>query len=141
MRRVAERGGRSVELDATARAALTNHTWPGNVRELNHIIERATVLADGDTLSAADLRLSAGLPQLTVVPRASSEITVTHAPLPGDATVSEDDSTLDLRAAIEGLERRLIRQALERAQGNRTEAAALLGLNRTTLVEKLRRYG
>jgi sigma-54 specific flagellar transcriptional regulator A len=56
--------------------------------------------------------------------------------------VSEpDEGGLDLRTALEGLERKMIREALERAQGNRTEAAALLGLNRTTLVEKLRKYG
>ncbi len=47
---------------------------------------------------------------------------------------------LDLRAAIESLEKRMIDEALQRAGGNRTEAAALLGLNRTTLVEKLRKY-
>ena len=47
---------------------------------------------------------------------------------------------LDLRAAIERLEKRMIDEALQRAGGNRTEAAALLGLNRTTLVEKLRKY-
>ena len=51
-----------------------------------------------------------------------------------------DDSTLDLRTALEQVERTLIDRALNKANGNRTEAAALLGLNRTTLVEKLRKY-
>jgi DNA-binding NtrC family response regulator len=50
------------------------------------------------------------------------------------------DAAVDLRTALESLERQLITRALTRAQGNRTEAAALLGLNRTTLVEKLRKY-
>jgi two-component system response regulator AtoC len=50
------------------------------------------------------------------------------------------DSSLDLRTALENLERQLIDRALNKANGNRTEAAALLGLNRTTLVEKLRKY-
>jgi DNA-binding NtrC family response regulator len=48
-------------------------------------------------------------------------------------------ASLDLRSALEALERQLIERALQRAGGNRTEAAALLGLNRTTLVEKLRK--
>ena len=62
-------------------------------------------------------------------------------PAPAPATAADEpEETLDLRTALEGLERRLIREALQRAQGNRTEAAALLGLNRTTLVEKLRKY-
>jgi sigma-54 specific flagellar transcriptional regulator A len=56
-----------------------------------------------------------------------------HDALPGDGT-------LVLRTALENLERLLIDRALSRAGGNRTEAAALLGLNRTTLVEKLRKY-
>jgi transcriptional regulator with GAF, ATPase, and Fis domain len=133
IRRVAQRGGRLIDLDASARAALNAYHWPGNVRELNHVVERAVVLAEGDSLSAADLRLgeSRQAPVLRVVP----------PPAPAAAiTADEPDATLDLRTALEGLERRLIREALQRAQGNRTEAAALLGLNRTTLVEKLRKY-
>jgi DNA-binding NtrC family response regulator len=51
-----------------------------------------------------------------------------------------DRGSLHLRTALEETERRLIRTALERSSGNRTTAAALLGLNRTTLVEKLRKY-
>jgi DNA-binding NtrC family response regulator len=49
--------------------------------------------------------------------------------------------TLNLRARLDEVERRVIEAALDRAEGNRTEAAALLGLNRTTLVEKLRKLG
>jgi sigma-54 dependent transcriptional regulator, flagellar regulatory protein len=56
------------------------------------------------------------------------------------STAGESES-LDLRSAVESLEKHLINQALDAAGGNRTEAAALLGLNRTTLVEKLRKYG
>ncbi len=129
IRRVAARGGRLVRLDPSARAAMRAYAWPGNVRELNHVVERASVLADGETLAASDLRLGQSAPQL--VP----------APPRGAPTDLGEDATLDLRSAIEVLERRMIREALQRAQGNRTEAAALLGLNRTTLVEKLRRYG
>ncbi len=130
-RRVAQRGGRLVGLDRSAHAALRAYPWPGNVRELNHVIERATVLADAETLSAADLLLGDTAAPVALVPPPPAP------PLPP----TTDDATLDLRTAIEGLERRMIREALQRSSGNRTEAAALLGLNRTTLVEKLRRYG
>ncbi len=131
MRRVAARGARLLDLDASARLALRTYAWPGNVRELNHVIERAVVMADGNALSASDLRLgsrSSTMPVAVVAAAVAVEPPIL------------DDETLDLRTALDGLERRLIRQALERAHGNRTEAAALLGLNRTTLVEKLRRY-
>jgi DNA-binding NtrC family response regulator len=61
-------------------------------------------------------------------------------PIPKQDLPVLDDSTLDLRTALEAVERSLIDRALSKANGNRTEAAALLGLNRTTLVEKLRKY-
>ena len=137
IRRVAKRGARMVDLDASARTALKMYLWPGNVRELNHVIERAVVLCDGPTLSASDLRLGSKQPALAI----ASIAAVTELPVATAAAANDhDEDTLDLRTALDGLERRLIRQALERAHGNRTEAAALLGLNRTTLVEKLRRY-
>jgi len=111
----AARADRTVHgLAADARAALHGHAWPGNVRELQHVIERAVLLGSGDTITAADLRLG------------------------GRAAAPSVDS-LDLRSALDALERRLIDEALTRSGGNRTEAAALLGLNRTTLVEKLRK--
>jgi transcriptional regulator with PAS, ATPase and Fis domain len=111
------RAGRpAMTLGNDARAALYAHGWPGNIRELAHVVERACLLGSGDQITAADLRLR---------PRGSAGATA---------------ESLDLRTALEALEKRLIDEALARAQGNRTEAAALLGLNRTTLVEKLRRH-
>ena len=63
-------------------------------------------------------------------------VQATTSPMP----ILADDTMLDLRTALEQVERQLIDRALSRSNGNRTEAAALLGLNRTTLVEKLRKY-
>ena len=102
------------------------------------MVERAVLLTDGDTLAASDLQLGPrtlanGTGQMAVV-----SVPVAAAAAPAPAT--DGDPSLDLRSALEGLERRMIHEALARAQGNRTEAAALLGLNRTTLVEKLRKY-
>lgn len=125
IRRAVERGGRPVTLDDTARVALRAHRWQGNVRELQRVVERAVALAEGATLCDVDLDLA---------PARKAQLMVVRA-----AEVLELE-TLDLRAALEETERRLIRTALERSAGNRTSAAAMLGLNRTTLVEKLRRY-
>jgi transcriptional regulator with PAS, ATPase and Fis domain len=141
-----ERTGRAVEgLDTSARAALRAYAWPGNVRELGHMIERAILLARRPILSASDLQLP-GMTQKfargsqvgLVVPPATKE----EAPLsvPAATPVPSIETTLDLRTALESLERQMIERALHKAGGNRTEAAALLGLNRTTLVEKLRKY-
>jgi DNA-binding NtrC family response regulator len=66
--------------------------------------------------------------------------TLPKPPAPAPEPILPLHDTLDLRSALENLERDLITRALNKAGGNRTEAAALLGLNRTTLVEKLRKY-
>ncbi len=150
-----ERTGRQVEgLDASARAALRAYAWPGNVRELGHLLERAVLLARRPVLSAADLQIpgapkygrgSQALPTSGHVPAATSPGGPMNRMNPMSAgelpTVKElSETSLDLRVALENLERQLIDRALAKAGGNRTEAAALLGLNRTTLVEKLRKY-
>jgi DNA-binding NtrC family response regulator len=135
--RLRERTGRNVEgLDDAAQAALCAYHWPGNVRELSHVIERAVLLARRSRLGEADLHLPglkrrAELRLVKPTPAAAPEADALPLPQP---------ETLDLRAALEYLERMLIDRALSRAGGNRTEAAALLGLNRTTLIEKLRKY-
>jgi transcriptional regulator with PAS, ATPase and Fis domain len=133
--RARERLGRNVEgFDASARAALCAYSWPGNVRELSHLIERSVLLARKSMLSASDIPLPAPKPKFA---RAADE----SGPFAIPALTGQlGDSSLDLRSALESLERRFIDRALQKAGGNRTEAAALLGLNRTTLVEKLRKY-
>jgi transcriptional regulator with PAS, ATPase and Fis domain len=128
--RVRERIGRNVEgLDDSAKAALLAYHWPGNVRELAHLIERAVLLSRRPRLAAGDISLPQ--PQKPKLARGTETMAAIAAPAP---------EALDLKAALENLERDLIDRALAKAGGNRTEAAALLGLNRTTLVEKLRKY-
>jgi transcriptional regulator with PAS, ATPase and Fis domain len=133
--RASERLGRNVQgLDAAARTALCAYHWPGNVRELGHMIERSVLLARKAILSHADIPLPVAHVRFA---RAADESGPFAIPTIGKEL---GDSSLDLRTALETLERQLIDRALQKAGGNRTEAAALLGLNRTTLVEKLRKY-
>jgi hypothetical protein len=112
--------------DASARAAFRAHAWPGNIRELAHLVERAVLLGRRSRLQAANLNV-AGV-------RASGRIPSISAPR--EIAVAVDEGSLDLKTALDDLERRLINRALTRASGNRTEAAALLGLNRTTFLRK-----
>ena len=143
--RMRERMGRNIEgLDESAKAALCAYSWPGNVRELSHLIERAVLLARRSRLGAADLAIPG---QKVKFARGSDGVVTMPSFATGTEPVARIDAsevtsrdTLDLRAALEHLERDLIDRALAKAGGNRTEAAALLGLNRTTLVEKLRKY-
>jgi transcriptional regulator with PAS, ATPase and Fis domain len=106
-----------------AMVLLWEYDWPGNVRELENTIERLSVLADSPMVKPADLpgNISAFLPQKKI-PR----------------TQLNDDG-LDLNAAVNEFENRLIDEALRRTNGNKQAAARLLGLKRTTLVAKLRR--
>jgi transcriptional regulator with PAS, ATPase and Fis domain len=106
-----------------AMALLEAYAWPGNVRELENTIERAVLLCRQDTIQPRDLPAKVcGLP---------SEDRKSGGKLP--------ENGIDLRGAVESFENNLIRQALERTRWNKNQAARLLGLNRTTLVEMLKR--
>jgi transcriptional regulator with GAF, ATPase, and Fis domain len=137
LERMCERTGRGpMTISPAARSAIRTYAWPGNVRELSHKMERASLLARGLQIDVGDLSLPNTGVSLRLA-RGSQEVPV--ATLASLAS-SVDDNVLDLRTALEQVERQLIDRALSKANGNRTEAAALLGLNRTTLVEKLRKY-
>jgi two-component system response regulator HydG len=115
----------SVSVEALDR--LLEHEWPGNVRELENVLERALVLADDEVLQLADLPL---LPDDGGGPLETREV---DRELPS--------SGLDLTVAMEGMEERLIRQAMDKAKGVKAEAARLLGLKTSALYYKLEKYG
>ena len=105
--------------------ALKLYTWPGNIRELENLLERLVILKGSGVIGLADLPPNIRQANGRMTPLANV------ADLPTDGT--------DLRAILEAVEDRMISEALERSGGNKNRAAELLGLNRTTLVEKLRR--
>jgi transcriptional regulator with PAS, ATPase and Fis domain len=120
-----DRTGRTsvASISAGAMALLEQYNWPGNVRELENTIERAVLLCRTDVIQPRDLPAKVcGLP---------TEDRKSTGKLP--------DTGIDLRIAVESFENNLIRQALERTHWNKNQAARLLGLNRTTLVEMLKR--
>jgi DNA-binding NtrC family response regulator len=100
-----------------ARDALLRYDYPGNVRELENLIERAVVLSRGDLIGRGDLPLTVEAPEASGEPPAQ------------------------LTAAVEGLERRMIKNALARASGVQTRAADLLGITERALRYKLKKYG
>ena len=109
-------GKRIRGLTRDAREALLRYDYPGNVRELENLIERAVVLTRDDVIGLGDL------------------------PLTVEAQPAEPDGP-GLVAAVEGLERRLIRDALAKADGTQTRAAELLGISERVLRYKLKKYG
>jgi DNA-binding NtrC family response regulator len=122
--RVCYRLRRRVEgYTAPTMACLCAYSWPGNVRELENVIERAVALRGEGLIEVSDLppKVRGGL----------------EAAPSGPASLPP--TGLDLKHTLVEAEEHMILQALERTRGNKNRAAAMLGMNRTTLVEKLKR--
>ena len=141
----AERAGRDDlrGLSDRALAAIEAYPWPGNVRALENAIERGVLLAKGPFVEPDDVfgHVARSLkkerePEPAPPPRSSRRPTFLSL-IP--RTVP--DTGMDLFAAIETYQDSLVRQALARTNGNRNQAARLLRMNRTTLVEMIRRRG
>lgn len=114
LRRFASQSGRNITgFSETAARVLQDFDWPGNVRQLENEIQRAVLMCDSGVVEVTDLSIGAA-------PEVGPE---------GPLTV------------LENVERDTIRQALSRANGNKTMAAAELGVTRQTLYNKIRRYG
>ncbi len=105
---------------------MRSYAWPGNVRELENLVQGTLVLKREGPIDAPD-----------IAPRLRGRRHEVSPPTRGPWLLP--DEGLSLRDTIDELERDLIRQALTRSEGNKAQAANLLGLNRTTLVEKLKR--
>ncbi|MBT1072467.1 sigma-54 interaction domain-containing protein [Pelotalea chapellei] len=105
---------------------LCNYSWPGNVRELENLVERLVILKTSGVITPDDL------PEKYL-----SEKRPTPVSLPTNDGLP--DEGICLNSAVELFENRLIGQALTRTKGNKKEAAALLNLKRTTLIEKLKK--
>ena len=145
-RQLADSGRGRVSLAASAVAALAHYDWPGNVRELSNLLERLAVLHPSGNVRAADLpaRYRAAMPEgLEDELPAAAPMTESRAADPAaySPTATLPAEGLDLRSHIAEIELELIRAALQQADGVVAHAAPLLGLRRTTLVEKLRKYG
>ena len=169
LKMVTARNGRSTPagIDQRAMRALVEYGWPGNIRELENAIERAVLLAPSTLVTLNDLppRVRAGggepvrpsrpTPELGVIPKASSSVgpllrsVIVEQALPSEpppepapepfAPPVLPEEGVDLAASVEAFETSLIRQALQRTGGNRNRAAQILRINRTTLIEKIRR--
>ncbi len=151
-------GRDELRFSARSLAALAEYHWSGNVRELANLIERLSIVCAGRCVEVADLPskyqpptewVFAGQPDVPVAaePAPLSESAVLaiiegEAVAPGVAhPCALPDQGIDLREHLLHIERALVRQALERANGTVAQAARLLNLRRTTLVERLRKLG
>jgi two-component system NtrC family response regulator len=115
LRFAAEQNRGSLILGEDAVRIIEKHLWPGNVRELENCIKRATIMADGNHLSARDIGI--------------------------DATTDDGVDSLDLRTVREEAERQAVLAALGRSNGNVVRAAEMLGVSRPTLYDLMHKLG
>lgn len=143
---------------AAAMHTLSAYEWPGNVRELANLVERLSILHSGRLVDVRDLPpryrpANAVVEALPVVIEAATDeaddaalsdaeaLCLLESPSGQPALTELPVEGLDLRRHLDTIERSLIQQALDRSSGTVAHAARLLGLRRTTLVEKLRKLG
>lgn len=113
-----------------AMGLLTDYEWPGNVRELQNTVERAVILGRGQLIEPGDVQLST---------RTATAVTSTAPTAPSSAKlVSSPTTGRDI--SLEKLEREHILSTLERTEWNKSMAAQILGIERSTLDRKLKRY-
>jgi len=120
LRVFAEKNGKRIRgFTHEARETLLRYDYPGNVRELENLVERAVVLTRDEVISKDDLPLMVQPPEKG----------------------AEEEGGSSLTAAVEGMERQMIREALARSGGVQTRAAEMLGISERALRYKLKKYG
>ncbi len=119
----ANRQGKVKGFEKDALNILCHYEWPGNVRELENLVERLCIIKGSGTIAVSDL----------------PEKYVGRRPQAGSEPQALPDAGICLNSLVEEFENRLIMQALEKTGGNKKEAATLLNLKRTTLIEKLKK--
>jgi len=126
-RQAAELGRPELSFSDECQRAMSSYAWPGNIRELENLVERVALLSESDEIQVEQM------PEyLTQTPR---------IPTPRAIDMVLPSVGVDFNALVDDYENKLISTALSQTNGNKKAAAKLLGLNRTTLVEKIKKKG
>ncbi|MGB0453480.1 MAG: sigma-54-dependent transcriptional regulator [Bacteriovoracaceae bacterium] len=126
LKKYASADGRNrVKFEDDSLEALMNYAWPGNVRELENLVERLVILKGGHSIKLTDLP--------------SKFIDGTKSPDCYSDLLELPEEGIDLKRTLSNIEDSLINQALEKTKGNKNQASKLLQLNRTTLIEKMKK--
>lgn len=141
LQRAVVRVGKDIRrIDDAALAALERYSWPGNIRELQNVIERAVVLADGRRITLTDLPTE--ISEFSGAVAAHRQVfEMKPIVVEGSPTAASMETLRTLpRSQRREAERQLLLTALQRAEGNKAEAARLLGLARSTFYSKIKRH-
>lgn len=132
-------GKNIIKISDQAMEALKEYHWPGNVRELRHVIERACVFADGSSLLVEHLpqEITLGKERVELPDAPENPKWVQNVSTPSDST--EYGATTGLSTSFISEEMK-IHEALQATGGNKSKAAKLLGMDRSTLYRKLKKY-
>ena len=128
-RYVRDDGPNAIHFDSKSLELLANYDWPGNVRELENIIERMVILRGGNTVRPEDLPAKIFQYGQKVISPDSLQKDIFSLPEEG----------IDMKKVLSKIEDSFIMQALARTKGNKNRASKLLCLNRTTLIEKMKK--
>ncbi|MFL2661283.1 MAG: sigma-54 interaction domain-containing protein [Alphaproteobacteria bacterium] len=152
-----EGGSKIPSVDSSGLKALQEYIWPGNVRELRNVIERATIIFPGETINAKNIKdnlLKVNLPDN----KSEKEILWNMTSDLAEISIEKSDESsfmphpkhykkwfeivdkIDLRRHLSEVELILIEGALKKSNGSVTEASKSLKINRTTLIEKMKKY-
>jgi len=123
----------SLQMTDEAMQLFEDYEWPGNVRELANVIERLAVTKNGGVVTAADLPWPLADEERTLPAVIDMKLHSSGVALPGTG--------IDLKEHLNSIEKDMIERALQDSGGVVQQAARLLGIGRTTLVEKIRRHG
>lgn len=135
-----EKDRKSLSIGPQAKSMLVNYTWPGNVRELENFMERLSILCEGPQVTPADLpekiQRAAG-----IEPTQTAQAAPAAVPQGFRWPELQDmrDKGQGLKEFLDEIEERLLQEALAEASGVKNQAAELLGIKRTTLIEKLKK--
>lgn len=126
--------GRVITLSAAVHTCLLNHRWLGNVRELSNLVERLSILYPNQEVQVDDLPLAYRNAQAVTSISTSAVFQAYSEP-------SILNQSFDLKKQLQDIENNYIQEALRKSEGNVTRAAKLLSMQRTTLIERMKKLG
>ena len=149
----AKRGTGQLRLSEDASKALAAYPWPGNVRELENFMERLSILSEGPVVEAFDLpqKILDAVGDLVALPPPPMPSASAAAAVSGEGAPARSGGfawpelrdmrvlALDLKEFLDTIEEKLLSEALRQADGVKNQAAEILGIKRTTLIEKLKK--